>query len=149
MTKKQLSRAALPLKDYEQEDFAGLPLVKGISGAKKVVCFDPEAEFNTSLIRIGLQQLDRWEVLVPFRRYNELAVDFFGEKDPAMKQALGDLRIPVYDPRLVMLRVNNTTRALWKRYNELSAEYDWRIAFQLALWETKPHYYPLPAGVWI
>jgi len=125
-------------------------VVGDLDQAEKVACVVPKAELSPGCLQQGFRWLGHWELIVPFRPYNELLLDKVkGKKDEKIVQ-LGDLRVPVFDTRLVFLLVNEETKKFWDFYRSLVAEnYDAAVAFYIALWEYKPYYKPLPAGVWL
>lgn len=121
------------------------PIVDRMPKSGGVICLG--AMPNVSLLSQGVRWLEHWEVICPLRPYRELLEQV--EDSAAVVKALGDLRVPVYDPRLIFMRVSPKTRSFWKTFKELSRGYDMRVAFHLAVWEVMPYIKPLPAEGWI
>jgi hypothetical protein len=78
--------------------------------------------------------------------YNELAATVGTDEDRAkVKAVIRDLRVPLYDTRLIFARKTETTIRLFKEYNtELSNGMDDKLAFLLALYRVKPFLLPVP-----
>jgi len=132
-------------------------IVTSFSAAEKIACIEAAVAdqadwemFDHAFDFLGR----RFDTVVPMEEYNVLAEDLVTDDLAAAKvekiRALcGDLRVPVFDPRLVFIKVNQKTRKLWQLYEQYSQNYDQRLAFLMAVWEVKPYLQPLPAGVWI
>lgn len=97
--------------------------------------------------------LSKWEVASPLRPYTELAQ---GHGTPNEREltllAVGDLRQPVYDTRLVFVRKTPTTEALLKAWDEEKRHCRCTqycgLPFLRAVWRVKPLLLALPQG-WI
>lgn len=137
---------AVYLQEGQQNEYAGYPVVDNLEDGRLIALVDPRAGVDRRTLEQGLRWLSHWELIIPFRPYGELAMDFIGG---AKNLGIGDLRVPVFDPRLIFIRVNDDTRKVWQLYQEYRMKYDYRIAILLALWEVKPHFKPLPAGEFI
>ena len=90
--------------------------------------------------------LDTWEIIVPMWDYSELAAGIGTEEQRAkVKATVRDLRVPLYDTRLMFVRKTDSTERLFAEYNkELSAGMDDKLAFLLALYRVKPFIMPTP-----
>jgi len=95
--------------------------------------------------------LGRWELIVPSRPYNELALDCVDDNNRIdVSAALGDLRAPLPDHRIMFLTASARMKRLWKYFNQqLEEGRDPRLALLMAIWKEKPYYKLLPAGLWV
>lgn len=143
--KSKYEKAILLESPRERETFQDYPVVSVLSGADLVVFIDTKANIDYALLEQGFRWLDRWEVIAPFRPYAELAQDIAGSE--VLK--IGDLRQPVYDPRLIFIKTNAKGKKFWERFTSGKEVMDPRLAFLSALWDVKPLTKPLPAGRWI
>lgn len=119
-------------------------------GRERVLYLDPSAPLKLDLIPAGFRFLDRFEVCAPVWSYDELAEHLGTEEErERTREVIHDLRIPVYDTRVLFLRWTDSTRdlmLLW--HEEMEAGGDERLAFQRALYQVKPLILPLPT-TWI
>lgn len=148
---KAKPKEAILIKTGDQETYQGYPVIKTLTGAIRILIIEEGATPKPQLFSQGFRWLDRWDMIAPFRPYRELAADLVKgktEKEIATLQ-IGDLRVPVFDPRLVFIKSTPETRKLWEIYEKHKNSWDPRIAFLAAVWETKPLIKPLPAGRWI
>jgi hypothetical protein len=142
---------AILIEGTNRQEYCGYPIIKESTQARKVAILDKSITVSPAQLIQGFKWLGRWEAISPFRPYQELASDFMKGKSQQeiINLGLGDLRIPLFDPRLIFVLTNERTTKMLKRYQELKAEWDPRIAFIAAAWETKPLIKPLPAEKWI
>jgi hypothetical protein len=106
----------------------------------RTAIWDGQVAIRPALIPLGLQLLDTWEIAVPLvageDSHPRLARDEGDEADrQATAAAIGDLRVPVYDTRLLFVRqceATNRLMAAWKRERAGSE----RLAFLRALYHT-------------
>lgn len=108
--------------------------------------WSPALPFPRHLIGAGFHLLRRWQMVAPLWSYDELAAHAGTERARAVAaELLRDLRVPLYDTRLIFARRLAVTRKLidgWDRWRgELGDE---RLAFLCALYETKPVMCALP-----
>lgn len=135
-----------------RSEYNHIPVIDNIDDAHQVVIIDGAVSLSSILLHQGFKWLDHWEVIVPFRPYHELAEDFVkGKSKKSVKQLnIGDLRVPVFDPKLIFMRTTPRAKRLWHTYNAMKQQgWDYRIAFLAAVWEHKPHLKPLPAQRWL
>lgn len=135
-----------------KSEYSHVPAVEDINDAQRVAIIDGRVPLDTILLHQGFKWLDHWEIIAPFRPYGELAMDLVEGKTKKQVEllGLGDLRVPVFDPRLVFMRTNPRTEKVWKSYNALKEEgWNPRVAFLAAIWEHKPYVKPLPAKRWL
>lgn len=103
--------------------------------------------FRGDLLTTGFSLLDIWEAAVPIRSYTELARDVGDDVDrAATRDVVRDLRVPVYDVRLVFLRRCHATRQLLSAWREETG--DRSLAFLRAVYKVKPLLCALPT-TWV
>lgn len=112
----------------------------------KTMCWSPEIPLRPELVGAGFAFLDTWEIAAPLLSYDELAVHIGSEADRAKTAAIvRDLRIPVYDTRLLFIKNCDNTKRLFDRWtDEREAGGDERLAFMRAFYEVKPLMLALP-----
>ncbi len=139
------------MENSDRTTYQGYPVVKTLTEANKIVFVAEGITPASGLFEQGFKWLGRWDVIVPFRPYKELAQDLVeaGEESERLKEKIGDLRVPVFDSRLIFIKPGPESKRLWRVYQEEKKSWDQRIAFMVAVWETKPLIKPLPAGRWI
>jgi hypothetical protein len=98
------------------------------------------------LFGIGFNLLSTWQVAVPLMDYKTLARDIGSEADRERAQeTLIDLRVPVYDTRMIFVRRCPEGEALVETWsNMLAIGEEPRLAFLRAVWAVKPLILPLP-----
>jgi hypothetical protein len=85
----------------------------------KTLLWDPAVALRTELLPIGFHLLDAWQVACPLLSYDTLAQEVGNEEDQERTRALiHDLRVPVYDVRLVFVRRCGDTRLLMEYWGE-------------------------------
>jgi hypothetical protein len=82
--------------------------------------------------------LDTFDLAVPLFSYTELACHVGDDLDRAITQeVVHDLRVPLYDTRMIFLRKSQETEILIKRFeSERESGKDIRLAFLRALYKT-------------
>jgi hypothetical protein len=136
-----------------QAMFDGLKIgLSMISESVPHVAFDrtliwhPKARLRLELIVPGFGFLDTWEIACPLYSYDELAIHFGNDDSRARTKAvIRDLRVPVYDTRLIFVRrCENTDRLFeqWGKENESGD--DERLTFMRAFYQIKPLMLALP-----
>jgi len=114
---------------------------------KNTLIWNPAAQLRTELISAGFGMLETWEIATPLYSYDELAIHIGSDEDRKRTQkVVRDLRIPVYDTRLIFVRNCENTRNLFDAWtNEMDAHGDERLAFMRAFYQVKPLMLALPA----
>jgi len=103
--------------------------------------------FRGDLLAVGFMLLDTWEVAVPILSYTQLARDVGSAEDrDRTKRTARDLRVPVYDVRLLFLKRCQATRRLMDVWREEPG--DRSLAFLRALYQVKPLICALPT-TWV
>lgn len=107
----------------------------------------PSADIRLEAFAPVIAWLDKWEVAVPLRPYSILAQHIGTEEERTASQPLLlDLRQPVYDSRVVLIRTCVRARDLiqaWAR-KEMQAVGDSDLAFLRAVWRVKPLLLAMP-----
>lgn len=115
----------------------------------RTIFWDPDYPLvRPYLLAVGLAKLELWQVGAPLHSYTKLALEFGTEQDrEATWKELGDLRVMVYDTRLLFVRDCLTTQGLleaWEEEKRQAPESD--LAFLRALNRTCPMILALPAS---
>ena len=113
---------------------------------KYTIIYSPSAPLRHDLLPIGLSFLDTWQLAVPMWDYEQLALSAGTDADRQRTEAvIRDLRVPLYDTRLIFARQCPDTErliTLWRK--ELADGGDERLAFLRALYAVKPLILALP-----
>lgn len=114
----------------------------------RTLIWDTRLMLRPELVAVGLQLLTTWELAVPLASYDTLTLQVGTDEARTHTQAmLHDLRVPLYDPRLVFVRrcrAGEQFMALW--HGERAREDDERLALLRALYAVKPLLCPLPVS---
>lgn len=103
--------------------------------------------FRGDLLAAGFRALDAWELAVPLLSYETLARDVGSDEDRGQTEKLvRDLRVPLYDVRLMFVHRSAATRRLLDAW--LVEEGDRSLAFLRALYRIKPLMLALPT-TWV
>lgn len=113
---------------------------------KYTVIYTPSALLRQDLVPVGLSFLDTWQLAVPMWDYEELALNAGTDADRQRTQeAIRDLRVPMYDTRLMFVRqCEDTERLIAAWRSEMAGGGDERLAFLRALYAIKPLILALP-----
>ena len=107
-------------------------------------------KLRPGLLPVGIGLLVNWQIAVPVIGYSdrELALYTGTAKDKEYtKERVLDLRVPVYDTRLIFVKRCPDTQRLFKAWErERKTITDERLAFLVALWEVKPLICALPVS---
>ena len=102
----------------------------------------PGIPLRPEILPVGFALLDTWQVACPLWDYKELACHMGDEAEKERTEAIiHDLRIPMYDTRLMWVRRCGDTQRL---IDQWKAEGDGKLAFLRALYQTKPMILALP-----
>ena len=105
--------------------------------------WDRRAPLRVELLPTGFRLLGIWEVAVPLVDYHVLAQDIGTLNDRRRTaEVIRDLRVPVYDTRLMFLRDTPDVRKLLAYWH--SATGNRELAFLCALYVVKPLVLALP-----
>lgn len=106
----------------------------------KTLLLDGQLSPRSVIVGLGFNLLKAWQVVAPLWSYTELARHVGSEKERTLTQAIiRDLRVPLYDTRMVFMRRCSTTLALldcWR--DEMVEGGEERLAFLRAIYQVKP-----------
>jgi hypothetical protein len=98
------------------------------------------------LFQAGFNLLARWQAAAPLWSYTELACHVGSEADrEATKAVIRELRVPLYDTRVLFVRRCDDTRRLIELWLAECKRGDARLAFLRAMYQVKPVLCALPA----
>jgi hypothetical protein len=84
----------------------------------RTLVWDTRLAFRAELVSVGLRLLDTWDAAIPLWSYEQLAQHVGTAEARARTQAVvRDLRVPLYDTRLVFIRRNRAGEALVEAWN--------------------------------
>lgn len=106
----------------------------------KSMIWNPALDLRPDLVATGMMLLDSWQIAVPLGDYDQLASNTGSETERERTKAVThDLRLPLYDTRLMFVRSCKETETLFERWEKEmagGAERDERHAFLRALYRT-------------
>lgn len=113
---------------------------------KKTLVWNPSVQLRTELISAGFGMLETWEIAAPLYSYDELAVHIGTvEERERTKNVIRDLRVPVYDVRMMFVRSCESTRELFAVWSdETDKDSNEMLSFMRAFYKTKPLMLALP-----
>jgi hypothetical protein len=113
---------------------------------KHTLIWNPTCPIQSSLVNVGLGFLDVWDVAMPLWDYDVLAKNVGTKKDQEKTKAVvRDLRVPIYDTRLIFIRQGRITERLLETWmDEIIEGGDTRLAFLRAFYQVKPLMLALP-----
>lgn len=99
----------------------------------KSLIWNTEFDLRPELAPIGFDLLERWDIALPVHDFDTLALNVGSDEDRERTQeVIFDLRVPVYDSRLIFVRRNSATRKLLKAWQSEPGSRD--LAFLRALY---------------
>jgi len=111
------------------------------------IVWDTTVPLHAHMVPCGIYQLRTWQIAVPLASYDTLARDKGDEEDKSLtEKVVGDLRVPLYDTRLMFVRKEKKTEQLFERWHNERG--DRQMAFLRALYQSCPLILPLPVS-WI
>lgn len=113
---------------------------------ERTLFYTPGAHLPLDLLPPGFGFLERWEVAAPLFSYTILASALGDEAERQYTEdVIRDLRVPVYDTRLIFMRKCETTEQLLHQYGqELPYGGGEMLSFMRAVYKVKPHILALP-----
>jgi len=116
----------------------------------RTMLWDVSAQLRIDLLSAAFMWLSWWECVIPLWSYTELAFSMGDEVERKYtKSIVRDLRVPVYDPRVMWLRKCPDCTELLKVWSEEKSKgKDERLALLRALYIVKPVVCAAPAS-WI
>jgi hypothetical protein len=126
-----------------QDDCLGLPVKSRAAGLPypRTLLWDAGGlNLRSNILPVGFRLLDNWQVVAPLFDYDVLACHVGSEGDrERAKAVVRDLRVPIYDVRMLFFRRCRATLdllALWReRKKEITEP---KLSFLAALYEVKP-----------
>ena len=110
---------------------------------ERTIIWDAAVPLRVDLLTPGLAFLDKWEICVPLLSYTTLARDVgTAEERAATEAVIRDLRVPLYDTRLMFVRRCEATQRLFELWQGSTG--DSKLAFLRALYTVKPIVLALP-----
>ena len=108
--------------------------------------WNPAVVLRPELLPVGFAQLNTWQVACPLWDYSELACHMGNEAEKERTEAvIRDLRVPMYDTRLMWVRRCGDTQRLIDQWRaERTDGEDDKLAFLRALYHVKPMILALP-----
>jgi len=133
---------------YEAD--VGVPFLWGKDAKRellweKTIWWDMAAPVQRHFFAIGFKFLDKWQVACPLWDYRELASGEGTEAERERTRAvIRELRVPMYDTRLLFMRRCHETRTLVELWDaESNGQLD-KLSFLRALYQVKPLTLALP-----
>ena len=113
---------------------------------EKTIIWDMGVMLRTEMIPTGLGLLDTWQIAMPLWDKYSLAIHDGDEDDRAQtKVIVRDLRVPLYDTRLIYARECDETSQLFTQWrDERQKGESTRLAFLRAFYQVKPLMLALP-----
>lgn len=113
---------------------------------KHTLIWNPACPLQPSLVAMGLDFLDIWDVAVPLWDYEVLARDVGEKVERQQTQSIiRDLRVPLYDTRLMFIRQGKNTDKLLETWMDETVEGgNTLLAFLRAFYQIKPLMLALP-----
>ena len=108
----------------------------------RTVWIDSLLSVRPELIPVGLLMLDTWEIAVPLMDYKTLAIHEGTEQErEKTKQVIRDLRVPMYDTRLMFMKKTPAVTELLRLYTKDGYN---PLSFLRAVYTVKPFILALP-----
>ena len=110
----------------------------------RYLLWDQSANLRRDLILTGFKLLEKWQLAVPLLDYDTLAENIGTDQErQETKAIIHDLRVPVYDCRVLFVRQCKETRKLFRLWSDGT-----QLGFLQALYQAKPIVNALPP-TWI
>lgn len=122
--------------------FPGVPVqqYESYPNYGRFLIWDTGANLRRELILTGFKLLEKWQIAVPLCNYNMLASDIGTPKVRKETEAIiHDLRVPVYDSRVIFARRCSETKKLFEQWQNGS-----QLEFLQALYQSRPVVNALP-----
>lgn len=114
---------------------------------ERTAIWDGLTPVNEATLALGLSLVERWEIAAPLMDYQLLACNMGSEEERALtKGVIRDLRVLLYDTRLMFVRRTDETTRLLEMWNKEEGERS--LAFLRCLYRVKPMMLALPA-TWV
>ena len=113
----------------------------------KAMYWNPKAFLRVELLPIGFSFLDKWDIACPLYNYDALALgEGTPEEQERTKDVIHDLRVLMYDTRLIFARKCDETKEVFKLWrDDVNNGDNDRLAFLRAMYKVKPLMLALPS----
>ena len=109
---------------------------------EKTILMDSALPLRASLIPVGISMLETWEIAVPLMDYKIMAINLGTDTEREQTKAvIRDLRVPVYDTRLMFVKRTQDTERLIDNWRNAGKS---PLAFLRELYKIKPFILALP-----
>ncbi len=118
---------------------------------ERTLIWNPDLALRLELVSAGYGFLEKFDVAVPMADYAELASGIGNKRDREKTEKLiGDLRVPVYDTRLMFIRQGEAGEELLKVWEkeQTAKNSNPSLAFLRALHKVQPYILALPT-TWV
>jgi len=119
--------------------------------AKHILWWDANSPLRLDLLPLGFHRVSAgWQAAIPLWRYNVLARDIgTDEARQRTREVIHDLRVPVFDTRMIFIRRDAETERLLELWlAERQTGDDDKLCFMRALYAVKPLVCALPV-TWV
>lgn len=125
-------------------------MARGALPYTRNLVLEPGVRAPWERIQVGFALLERWDALCPLGKPGLLAADVGSPTERKYTEAVvRDLRLPMYEPRMLFVRNSEDGQALFDAYvDERGDQADRQLAFCRAVYQVKPRLCPLPQ-VWV
>jgi hypothetical protein len=126
-----------------EHDYLGVPIsnrANSLPYPRTLIWDATKLALRTNILPVGFNLLAHWQVVAPLWSYDDLACNVGSEEDrERVKAIVRDLRVPVYDTRMIFMRRCKDTQCLLALWREKEREItDSKLAFLAATYEVKP-----------
>lgn len=109
----------------------------------------PKILSSPGRLAASLLWLDTWDVLIPLASssYNKIAhhLTSVSDKRDKLQAIIKDLRVPYYNPSVIIFAKNKRVRSFLESYKQQLEEFNNApMALLASLYIVKPYFYPLP-----
>jgi len=112
---------------------------------QRTAIWNPEVILRREFLPVGIGLLDTWQIAIPLWSYTQLAIHVGSEEDREQTRAIvRDLRVPLYDTRLIFAKRSTETERLFELWKAENKKGDEKLAFLRALYQAKPFVLALP-----
>jgi len=127
-----------------KEQAKGIDILEGAPCLpfEKTILMDSALPLRASLIPVGISMLETWEIAVPLMDYKIMAINLGTDTEREQtKSVIRDLRVPVYDTRLMFVKRTQDTERLIDNWRNAGKS---PLAFLRELYKIKPFILALP-----
>jgi len=113
---------------------------------EKTLLWDPELPLPRTSIASGFLLLEKWDIVCPLFDYSVLAINVGTDEDREYaKSIVRDLRVPLYDHRMIFCKRNADTDRIIKEWSDLLSDgMNNQLSLLIAIYKVKPFILALP-----